>query len=160
MKRFLLVLFVALAACGPQEAGTIAEPSPTKEPSNAMEPEATEWFLRSISEDGKTIAFVYTMSGVASGCQKEGTPDVEESDDVVIVTANKLMTTDKMRACTEEAAYVDDTVTLDEPLGSRALVGCRPPKTDPSEDDVCRDLERSREYGVFEFSPPPASPQE
>ena len=156
MKRVLAVAILALAACSP-EASRVAD-DPTATPNDGYREEPTEWFLRSIS--GKTIAFTYQMSGVASECQREGKATVTESDDRVVVTANKSVTLDRNRACTEELAYVKDEVTLAEALGDRALVGCRPPKTDPSEDKVCRDLKRSQDAGVFEgeTSPPPAVP--
>lgn len=118
---------------------------------------ATEWYLRSVSADGRTINFVYNMSGVASRCERKGKASVEESERSVAVVAYKSVTTDRNRACTEEFAYVEESVTLDRPLGTRALVGCRPGKTDRSEGEVCRDLERSRARGIFEFSPPPSA---
>ena len=144
---------VAVASCGD-------DPSRLSDPTDAAERrvEATEWFLRSISTDGRNIAFVYQMSGVASDCQREGTPKVDESSERVVITANRSVSLDRDRACTEELAYVDESVGLAEPLGDRPLVGCRPGKTAPEEDEICRDLDRSRNAGVFEFSPAPQSP--
>lgn len=95
------------------------------------------------------------MSGVASQCQREGTPRVEESDDAVTIQAMKQMTTDQNRACTEELGYIDETIELEAPLGDRKLQGCEPTADLQDENKHCRDLERSRNAGVFEFSPPP-----
>ena len=142
---------VALGACN-DGASRIAS-SPT--PDTARRDEPTEWFLRSISADGKTVAFVYTMSGVASDCEHEGRANVDETDERVMIIAHKSVTLDRDRACTEELAYIDETVDLKDPLGDRDLVGCRPGRTEPSEDVTCRDLERSRNAGIFEFSPSP-----
>ncbi len=152
MKRFALasVLVFALAGCGTEGASRLAgsnSPSPTAAASDYKD-EPVDWFLKSISGDGRTIAIVYTMSGVASGCQREGDAVVEETEDKVTITAIKMVTTDRDRPCTEELAYVDETAILGEPLGDRALVGCRVGKTESSEDDACRDLERSRTYGI------------
>ena len=150
-SRFVLCVFIAFAAgaCSSEVA-----PEPTSGGRPARSNVTTEWFLRSISSDGKTIAIVYTMSGVASGCEREGSAFGGEERDKVTVLAYKSVTNDKNKACTEELAYVDEAVTLRRSLGDRALVGCRPGKTSRSEDRVCRDLERSKKAGVFEFSPP------
>jgi hypothetical protein len=153
--RSLLFTALVLAAlsCGGDRRD--ASPSPTED---VRRPEATEWYLRSISDDGTTIAFVYTMSGVASECEVEDVPAVTESDDQVEITAYKLVTTDTDRACTEELAYIDEVVELSQPLGDRDLVGCRPHKGEDA-DETCRDLERSRLAGVFLFSPDPKTPR-
>jgi len=158
MKRFALaaLLVFVLAACGTEGASRLAgsgSPSPIATASDYKD-EPVDWFLKSISGDGIKIAIVYTMSGVASGCQREGDAVVEETKDKVTITATKTVTTDRDRACTEELAYVDDTGELGEPLGDRALVGCRVGKTEPSENAVCRDLERSRTYGIPVDDPP------
>jgi hypothetical protein len=162
MRRSALasVLVFVLAGCGVEGASRLAgsnSPSPTATASDYRD-EPVEWFLKSISGDGRKIAIVYTMSGVASGCQREGDAVVEETKDKVTITAIKMVTTDRNRPCTEELAYVDDTGELGEPLGDRALVGCRVGKTDPSENAVCRDLERSRTYGIPVDDPPTDSP--
>jgi hypothetical protein len=147
----VLAVLVAFGACS-DGASRIAS-SPT--PDTARRDEPTEWFLRSVSGDGKTIAFVYRMSGVASDCEHEGRATVDESDDRVMIIAHKSVTLDRDRACTEELAYVDESVQLADPSGERSLVGCRPGHAEPSEDETCRDLGRSRDAGVFEFSPRP-----
>ena len=156
MRAFFVLALMMLAACS-SEASRVAD-NPTPTPSGGYRDESVEWFLRAISDDGKTIEFTYQMSGVASGCQREGKPSVEQSGDRVVVSAHKSVTLDRARACTEELAYVKASVKLDEPLGERALVGCRPGKTERSEDEICRDLKRSQDAGVFEgdASPPPA----
>lgn len=105
----------------------------------------------------RTINFVYTISGVASGCEASGSSYTRALPGRVEVVAQKSVSLDRGRACTEELGYVEESVTLDEPLGQRALVGCRPGKTEHSEDAICRDLERSRDRGIFEFSPPPVN---
>jgi hypothetical protein len=157
MKRFALatVLVFALSGCGVEGMSRLARssPSPAATASDYKD-EPVDWFLKSISGDGQTIAIVYTMSGVASGCQREGVAVVEESSDKVTITAIKEVTTDRNRPCTEELAYVDETATLGQPLGERALVGCRAGKREPSENGVCRDRERSRTYGVPVDDPP------
>jgi hypothetical protein len=102
------------------------------------------------------VAIVYTMSGVASGCERAGRARVAETQDTVVINAFKSVATDRDRPCTEELGYVDESVELDGPLGSRALVGCRPPATDISEDKVCRDLQRSRDFGAL--GPPTDAP--
>lgn len=147
MRRIGLLVFAALAlvACGGDGVDT-----------DERENVATEWYLRSIDPDGRTVQLVYTMSGVASGCEREASASVEQTADKVVVTAYKSVSLDTNRACTEEFAYIEESVTLDEPLGDRPLVGCRPGKVDTSEDEICRDLERSRERGIFEFSPQPS----
>jgi hypothetical protein len=151
MKRIVVAaMCLAVASCG-DDASRLADSTGAAE----RRVEATEWFLRSISTDGRNIAFVYQMSGVASDCQREATPAVDESSERVVIAANRSVTLDRDRACTEELAYVDETVGLAEPLGDRSLVGCRPGKTASEEDEICRDLERSRNAGVFEFSPTP-----
>jgi hypothetical protein len=132
-----LAVCCAVASCARSTTTTTTSPSPTGE----YKPQATEWFLRSIASDGRTVSLVYTMSGVASGCERKGTTAVTELPDKVVVTTNKLVL-QGARACTEELGYVDVAATLNAPLGSRALVGCRPPKTDPSENSVCRDRNR------------------
>ncbi len=158
MKRLVLLAIVVLGACS-SDASRVAD-DPTSKPSGNYRNQRVEWFLRSISDDGRTLRFTYQMSGVASRCEKEGTPSVGQSSDRVVVMANKWVTRDRDRACTEELAYVKAKVLLDEPLGDRALVGCRPRKDERSEDKVCRDLKRSQDAGVFEgdASPPPAVP--
>jgi len=148
----VVVVALALAACGTDTSGT---PTPTAGDDERRDV-ATEWYLRSISDDGRTINLVYTMSGVASGCERKGSARAEEASDKVVLIAYKSVTLGRNRACTQELAYVEDSVVLDQPLGDRALVGCRPGRSDPSEDAVCRDLERSREHGIFEFSPQPS----
>lgn len=147
MRRISLLVLAAvvLGGCGGDGVDT-----------DERENVATEWYLRSIDPDDRTIHLVYTMSGVASGCEREAAATVEQTADRVIVTAYKSVSLDTNRACTEEFAYIEESVTLDEPLGDRPLVGCRPGKTGASEDAICRDLERSRERGIFEFSPRPS----
>ncbi len=147
---------LVLVGCGTEGATRLAgsgSPSPTPTASDYKD-EPVDWFLKSISGDGLEIAIVYTMSGVASGCQREGLAVVEETKDVVVITAIKEVTTDGDRPCTEELAYVDGTGELGEPLGDRALVGCRVGKTEPSENGVCRDIERSRTFGITVDDPP------
>jgi hypothetical protein len=157
MKRSLIAALFVLSACSPEASRVADGPSPTVTTAGGYRDEPVEWFLRSISDDGKTIALTYQMSGVASECEREGRTSATESADRVVVTARKSVTLDRNRACTEELAYVKAEVTLEQPLGERSLVGCRPPKSEPSEDDVCRDLKRSQDAGVFEGegSPPP-----
>ena len=119
----VLALFV-LAACTTEEASRVAD-DPTTTPGPARHDEdADGWFLRSISDDGKTLAIQYTMSGVASGCEKEGDSYADESADEVVVHAVKSVLDDRNVPCTEELAYVDATITLKEPLGDRLLLGC------------------------------------
>jgi hypothetical protein len=141
----LLAAFVVLVACGSDGAPDVSPPG-----DGGRRNEATEWYLRAIADDGRRIDVVYTISGVASDCERKGEARAEESADEVVVTAFKSVTLDRNRACTEELGFVEESVTLGEPLGERALVGCRPGKLGPSEDRVCRDLERSREHGIFE----------
>ena len=146
-------LFATVVSCAEDSPDT--SPSPTDD---VRRPEPTEWYLRSISDDGTTIAFVYTMSGVASECELEGEPAVNEREDEVEITAYKMVTTDSERACTEELAYIDEVIELAQPLGDRELVGCRPHVGEDS-DETCRDLDRSRLAGIFEFSPDPKTPR-
>jgi hypothetical protein len=149
-----LSVILLLGACAGDDADQIAA-SPTIDAAFRAEP--TEWFLRSIADDGKSIAIVYTMSGVASDCQREGQANADSASGKTAVTAHRLVTLDSTRTCTEELAYVDETVPLPRRINeSTILVGCRPGYLDDSEDEVCRDLDRSREAGVFEFSPLPS----
>jgi hypothetical protein len=152
MRYIACLLLLLFGACGNDASQIAASPSPGA----AHRSEPTQWFLRSISDDGKTIAFVYQMSGVASDCQREGTASLAQQADRVIVTAHRSVTLDNNRACTEELAYVDETVTLTKVLGKRLLIGCRPGYLEDTEDAICRDLDRSRDAGVFEFSPAPS----
>ncbi len=138
--RFATIVLVLLAAC-------------SAESDTPRRNEATQWFPRSI--DGRTINLVYTISGVASDCERKGRAVVEESADSVRIIAYKSVTTDRNRACTEELSYIEESVTLDRRLGTRALLGCTPRSVEGSRDAVCRDLRRSRNAGIFEFSPPP-----
>lgn len=151
VRRFALAFAVVLGACGSDGA-----PDATPTGGDGRRDQPTEWFLRSISDDERTVAVVYTISGVASDCEREGRVVAEETDDKVTVTALKSVTLDRNRACTEELGYVEGSVRLDQPLSNRALVGCRPGSLNASEDRVCRDLTRSRNAGIFEFSPAPA----
>lgn len=144
----MLAAVFLLAGCG-REAVPGASPTGNL----AYERRPTEWFLRSISEDGRGIELVYTISGVASGCQREGSVSVEGTEEKVTVIAYKSVLRDGARACTQELAYIEETVTLERPLGEKALVGCRPGRLDASEDGVCRDLERSRNAGIIDFPP-------
>jgi len=147
---FALAFAVVLGACASDST-----PDATPTAGDGRRDQPTEWFLRSISGDDRTIAVVYTISGVASGCEREGRVVAEETGDKVTVTALKSVTLGRNRACTEELGYVEGSDRLDQPLGDRALVGCRPGSLDASEDRVCRDLARSRNAGIFEFSPAP-----
>jgi hypothetical protein len=152
MRRATCLLVILLAACG-NDAGRIAA-SPT--PGSGYRSEPVEWFLRSIADDGSSIAIVYQMSGVASDCQREGEVSVDAATGKTLVTAHRLVTLDTNRACTEELAYVDEVVTMPRPItDDTILVGCRPGFVTDDEDEICRDLERSRDAGVFEFSPTP-----
>lgn len=144
MGRLALASILALAiGCGS---------APTER--SSRRDEAVDWYLRSIEPDQPTINIVYTMSGVASGCERKGRITANETDDKVEILAYKSVTTDRNLACTEELAYVEETAKLRRPLGDRALVGCRVGKDDPSEDQVCRDPERSKQAGIFDFPPP------
>lgn len=136
--RVMLVALVALTACGSDE--------PTAEPGRRYQ--TTEWYLRSYTDDQRTFWIVYTISGVASNCEREGRAFAEESSENVVLTAQKSVTLDRQRACTEELGYVESRVRLKRPLGDRALVGCRPGKVDASEDRLCRDPERARRHGI------------
>ncbi len=151
VRRLALAVAVVLGACASDRT-----PDATPTAGDGRRDQPTEWFLRSISDDGRTIAVVYTISGVASDCERKGRVVAEEDGEQVRVTALKSVTLDRNRACTEELGYVEGSVRLDQSLGDRALVGCRPGSLDASEDRVCRDLTRSRNAGIFEFSPAPA----
>ncbi len=162
MRHYLIasILLFALAGCGTEQAFRVSgspSPSPAQTPSDYMD-EPTDWFIKSISADGRSIAIVYTMSGVASGCEREGEAKVVETDDKVTITAIKSVIKNRNRPCTEELGYIDETASLEKPLGDRALVGCRVGRTEPSENDVCRNIERSRAYGIPVDGPPGAAP--
>jgi hypothetical protein len=122
MRLVLVLLLVGLTACMTEQASRVAGDH-TPQPARHDE-DADGWFLRSISEDGKTLEIEYTMSGVASGCEEEGESYAEESDDEVIVHAVKSVLDDRNAPCTEELAHVDATITLKVPLGDRLLLGC------------------------------------
>lgn len=145
MFRRLSVAIVCCVAVACTKSTTVSTDAPSPTPAGDYKPQVTAWSLRSIGSDGRTISIVYTMSGVASDCERKGTTTADESADKVVVSAHKLMRQERGRACTEELAYVDAVVVLNSPLGSRALVGCRPPRTDESEDGICRDLSRTRD---------------
>jgi hypothetical protein len=150
--RVLLAVTFLLGACASDGA-----PDASPRDRTGRQDVAVEWYLRSISEEDRRIDIVYTISGVASGCERKGTASADESEAAVAVRAVKSVTTDRDRACTEELGYVEESVTLDEPLGDRALVGCRPGRVQPTENAICRDLDRSRNAGIFEF--PTSSPR-
>ena len=148
MRRRVLTALVVMccAACG--DGGG----SDSQDPSGEYKTQPTEWFLRSIGPDDRTISIVYTMSGVASRCQQKGTTTVTEFRDKVVVTANKSVLTGT-HACTQELAHIDSEVRLNTPLGSRALVGCRPGNTQVSENNRCRDTSRATESAPAYPSP-------
>jgi hypothetical protein len=151
MRRAALVLVVLLSSCAGRQASRVAgdeTPSPTATGEPGRHDVRTEWFLRGISDDGRTIHVVYTMSGVASGCEKAVGASAREERDRVNVGAFKSVIDDTSRPCTEELGYIDASVTLKEPIGSRALVGCRPRRSDLSEDSVCRDPKRCEQAGI------------
>jgi hypothetical protein len=154
VRRFVVAALLLLTACS---AAPTAKPSPTASNPRRRD-EAAQWYLRSISEDGRSIAIVYTVSGVASDCQRPGAAFADESAEKVAVVAYKSVSLDRNRPCTEELGFIDRTVLLKAPLGSRALVGCRPGHLEPSENDTCRSLERSRSAGVFEVPTPSPLP--
>jgi hypothetical protein len=143
-----MIVFLVIAVSCSKASPPTSSPAPT--PKGDYKTKATDWFLQSISSDGRTLSIVYTMSGVASGCERKATAQAVESADKVIVTANKSVLQGN-HACTEELGYIDAFVTLNSPLGSRTLVGCRVGKQAVSENSVCRDVERGRRGGV----PPP-----
>lgn len=119
-----MLALLVLAACTTEQASRVAgDPTTTPAPARHEE-DADGWFLRSISDDGKTLEIQYTMSGVASGCEKEGDSYAEESADEVVVHAVKSVLDDRNAPCTEELAYVNATIALKEPLGDRLLLGC------------------------------------
>lgn len=122
MRRIVALAWLALAACATNDASRVAG-DPTPQPARHDE-DADGWFLRSISDDEKTIGIEYTMSGVASGCEKQGESYAEESADEIVVHAVKSVIDDRNVACTEELAYVKATISLDAPLGDRLLLGC------------------------------------
>lgn len=55
MKRFIVVALLALGACN-SEASRVTPGDDGMSAAPSYRDEQTEWFLRSISEDGKTIA--------------------------------------------------------------------------------------------------------
>ena len=150
MKRIVVIATLALAACTTREASRVAG-DPTPQPGRHDE-DADGWFLRSISDDEKTIGIEYTMSGVASGCEKQGESYAEESADEVVVHAVKSVLDDRDVPCTEELAYVEATITLNAPLGDRLLLGCLQAweedefpdavSNDRGEDKYCRSTHR------------------
>jgi hypothetical protein len=150
-RRLVATAVVLCAAACAKQANRATEPTPSPTPVGNYKAEATDWALRSIGADGRTISIQYTMSGVASGCQRRGATTADESADKVVVTTHKLVLQDRNRPCTEELGYIDAVVVLNSPLRARALVGCRPPRNDVSEDSVCRD--RGRAQG---FAPQPS----
>lgn len=61
----------------------------------------------------------------SSSCNELDRVDVTESDDELDVKALVAVDTDA-DACTSDLQFVDRVLALDEPLGGRRLVGCRP----------------------------------
>src|SRR5947207_7793085 len=112
MRRAIALLMLAVAACSSKPPQ--ATPAPT---APAYRDEGTDWYLRSISADGRKVSIVYTISGAASGCEKKGFPFTDESPEKVFVIAYKSVARDKKRPCTQELGYIDATVTLRAPLG-------------------------------------------
>lgn len=107
--------------------------------------EDTEWFLVGVSADERTLEIVYTMSGVASECQRKGGVEARESEHRVTVRAHKEVNP-SATGCTLELVTVDEAVTLEDPLGERELLGCLPGSADPNEDKTCRDLDRGPSF--------------
>lgn len=147
MRWALSAGLVLLLGCGAgqQDAGT----GPTPSASPGWVRESAEWFLIEISEEGRSLGLVYTMSGVASDCQREGGVEVEETEERVVVRAYREVDP-AATVCTEELAIANEEVTLETPLGGRALLGCLPGSADPAQDETCRDLDRGAGY-----RPPP-----
>src|SRR5438094_9659973 len=147
MKRWLvLALLIGAVGCSKVAAPAATTPAATRSPAGDYKTQATDWYLRSISADGRTLSIVYTMSGVASGCERKATTFAVESADKVIVTANKSVLQGE-HPCTQELGFIDATVKLNAKLGNRALVGCRVGKTASTEDKTCRDIERGSRNG-------------
>jgi hypothetical protein len=147
---------VVLAGCTAREASRVAgeptlQPGATSEPGRHSE-DTDGWFLRSVSDDGRTIGIAYTISGVATGCEKQGRSYADESRHEVTIHAVKSVTDDRNMPCTEELGYVGTTVVLDEPLGTRLLLGClqtweqdefaEEASTKQGENRMCRDRTR------------------
>jgi hypothetical protein len=132
-----LVAVVAAVGCGGKAAPV-------------YEDRATDWYLRGISRDGRTLSITYTITGVASGCERKGHASAHELSGAVNVVAYKSVNRGANQ-CTEELGFIDGVVTLRSPLGSRYLVGCRGEKTPElyGDNKLCRDVSRAKGFPPF-----------
>lgn len=122
-----------------------APPQRTHEPGRRLEPAA--WYLLDVTNGGRTLRLGYTMSGIASDCQRPGGVKVEENASNVTVTVYRSIATTE-QACTEELGYFEAVAKLDAPLGDRNLLGCAPNAEGvPDDNPHCRDTQRARDAG-------------
>jgi hypothetical protein len=82
--------------------------------------EPTSWWL-SATPSGRTVEVAVLVG--SDGCEELEDVLVNESASRVRLQA-RVRTTDHGRQCREELRFVPQTVTLDQPLGSRTLTGC------------------------------------
>jgi hypothetical protein len=80
-----------------------------------------DWDLRE-PVDGNVLELVVYIG--SSSCHSFNGVEVDEHDDAVSITARVRSSNDS--DCTADDATHEVTVRLDEPLGERALEGCRP----------------------------------
>lgn len=108
------------------------------------------WGLESL--EGRVLVLKIPMAGVASGCNGLDRVEVREISESVTITvyAWSRLRDRVVSVCTAELAMLEETVTLDRPLGDRELQGCDPSQPDsqsrdrsgPAEDEPCRDTSR------------------
>jgi hypothetical protein len=106
----LLVAVVLLAVIG--AVGTSGADSGRLEP--------TSWWLSS-QPYGRTVDVAVLVG--SDGCEQLEDVLVNESSSRVRLQA-RVRATDHGSECREDLRYVPQTVTLDQPLGSRTLTGC------------------------------------
>lgn len=82
--------------------------------------EPTSWWLTA-PPSGRTVEMAVLVG--APGCEEFEDVLISESASRVRLQA-RVRATDQGRRCREELRYVEQRVTLDQPLGSRMLTGC------------------------------------
>ena len=82
-----------------------------------------DWALEGVAPDGQHLLVSTLFGGVASGCTRFDGWEVEETDNVVEITA-RLWRRRAPSDCTDEGVVELLQVDLDAPLGDRVLVGC------------------------------------
>ena len=104
--------------------------------------DANDWTMVGMTPDERHVLLTTLFGGVASGCTRWEGWEVEESEERVDVQALVWRKT-LPSGCTDEGVTETIEVDLNEPLGTRELVGC-------GKDD-CRSLEPDSWFGSWDL---------